>query len=313
MREVLFSGPAECLPIVEDVLGENFLVKFTNPIESELIPAFERCSAFLDASMRVAITENNINNAKKLKLISTATTGASHIDQKALNVMNIPLFTLKGQRELLNDITPAAELSWLLLMSCARHLRKALHHVEDALWDRTLFPGLMLKGKTIGIIGLGRLGTWMSRYADAFGMKILAYDPNLKEFPDNVVPTDFDDLLASSDFITLHLHLTDKTRKMFNEDKVKKMKKGSIFINTSRAEIVDNAALVSALEDNTVLAVGVDVLENEPNVESDILWQYAQTHSNVIITPHIGGFSPEAVKIVVKFAAARIRDYMEKL
>ncbi len=309
METVLYSGPERSTHIVDAILGSNFKV-YTAAAEPEpLLALFKNCTVFLDASMKVQIPAEVIQGSSKLRLIVTATTGANHIDSDALKKRNIPLLTLKGQNEILRDLTPAAEHSWLLLMSCARRLRGAVQHVEKGNWERTEFPGLMLKGKMLGIIGVGRIGTWMARYALAFGMDVQGYDPYVSKFPSGVKNVGLDDLLTTSDFVSVHVNLTDETRMMLTADKIQAIKQGSVFINTSRGELVDEHALVRALQEGRLASVGVDVLSGEPDIHLNPLWKYAQSSDAVCITPHIGGFSPEAVDKVVEFSCLRILEY----
>ncbi len=310
MKDVLlYIGPEYAQETIESILGSSYKILAPEGVPDKVIPIFEECDIFFDASMKVPVSADNIHNAKNLKLIVTATTGANHIDQKALEQRGVPLLTLKGQNEILKELTPAAEQSWLLLMACARHLRGAIHHVEDSQWNRVGFPGIMLKGKTIGIIGLGRIGSWMARYASAFGMKVQAYDPFNDEVNDGIEMVDINHLLSTSDFITVHVHLTPETAQIIDAERIKLFKRGSIFINTSRAELVDIKALINALKEGRIVAVGVDVLFNEPDIKNDPLWQHSIDHYNVIISPHIGGYCPEAVIKVVEFSAKRILKY----
>ena len=155
METVLYSGPERSARIVGELLGSHFVVKTGAAEAGPLLALFKDCTVFLDASMKVQIPAEAIESADKLRLIVTATTGANHIDAQALQRRNIPLLTLKGQKEILRDLTPAAEHSWLLLMSCARHLRGAVRHVETGRWERTEFPGLMLKGNTAAVTAAG--------------------------------------------------------------------------------------------------------------------------------------------------------------
>jgi phosphoglycerate dehydrogenase-like enzyme len=312
MKNLVYTGPDYCVNLIEEILGDFFHVIRVEPTLESLLPAFQRCSVFMDASMKVTIDREMIESTPNLELVVTATTGANHIDDEALEQRNIPLLTLKGQTELLHSLTPAAELSWSLIMSCARHLRGAYHHVENKGWDRTMFPGLMLKGKTIGIIGFGRIGGWVARYANAFDMKILCYDPFVTRAENYVEMVALESLVSLSDVISIHVHLSSETEKMLNKDIIKNFKKGSVFVNTSRGELTDENALVDALKSGILTAVGVDVLCGEPNVIENPLWQYAQDHNNVHITPHIGGFCPDAVKAVVSFSSERIKGYFNK-
>src|SRR5690606_7948221 len=122
--------------------------------------------------------------------------------------------------------TPAAEHSWLLLMACARKLNSAFHSVLEGNWERNNFPGIMLKGKTIGIIGCGRIGQWVSRYAAAFGLKILGFDPYLENFPANIESVSLEYLLSNSDFISVHVPLNEETKGLLGKEELAKVKNG---------------------------------------------------------------------------------------
>ncbi|MHC4072492.1 MAG: NAD(P)-dependent oxidoreductase [Planctomycetota bacterium] len=268
------------------------------------------CDALLDASMKVPITDAMITSAAKLKIISCATTGSDHIERTELNRKGIPVRTLMEDKALLLNLTPAAELSWALLMACARMLPAAIGHVKAGGWDREQFPGIMLNGKRIGIIGCGRIGTWMSRYAHAFGMEIVGFDPFIDKFPPRITPVSLDELARTSDFITLHIPLTDDTKGLFSEKYFAIVKTGAILINTSRGAVIDEKALLDALASERIKAAGLDVLTAEPDIERSELFHYAQTHDNLILTPHCGGFSHDAVKIVCRRAAEKIVEHL---
>jgi D-3-phosphoglycerate dehydrogenase len=268
------------------------------------------CEAILDASMKVPITDAMVASAANLKIISCATTGSDHIERAELNRRGIPVRTLMEDKALLLNLTPAAELSWALLMACARMLPAAIDHVKSGGWERERFPGIMLNGKRIGIIGCGRIGKWMSRYAHAFGMDIVGYDPFVDTFPSEIKPVSLEELTRTSDFITLHIPLTDDTKGLFSKKYFAGVKPGAILINTSRGAVIDEKALLNALESKRIKAAGLDVLTDEPNVERSALFRYAQTHDNLILTPHCGGFSHDAVKIVCRRAAEKIVEYL---
>lgn len=310
-KKVLYTGPAEFTKTLQKVVGNDFIVERTEPDDS-LLAKFETADVFMDASMKVRIPANSIEKATNLKLIVTATTGADHIDQKALAARNIPILTLAGQKEFLRGLSSAAEHSWLLLLATGRKLRSSIHHVEQGGWDRVQFPGIMIRNKTLGVIGMGRIGSLMSRYAKAFEMNVLGYDSEIKEFSSDATPSGLNELLAKSDIVTIHIPRNDKTKNFFNADKIRKMKKGSILINTSGGSIIDEKALVRALKEGKVAGVGVDVLNTEPKNEESPLWQYAKKHENVIITPHIGGFCPETVGLSVRFSGERISTYFKE-
>jgi phosphoglycerate dehydrogenase-like enzyme/CMP-N-acetylneuraminic acid synthetase len=311
-KTVLYSGPVENFEVVKRKLGNKFNLEIAEPTPESLLPKFEKCFAYLDASMKVHISAETIEKAKNLKVVATATTGTDHIDVVALETRGIGFFSLKGRKELLSNLTSTAEHSWLLLSACARKFRGAIKNVEDRGWDRINFPGTMMKGKTLGIIGMGRLGAWMARYAQAFDMRVQGTDPFVLEFPAGVKRVSMDELVATSDFITTHVNYTPEVKNLISGEIIRKMKKGMIFINTSRGALVDEQALVEELESGRIAAVGADVLTSEPEIATSPLWQYAQTHNNVIITPHIGGFCPEAVDLTVAFSCDRILNYFEE-
>jgi len=306
---LVYTGPRGGADAVQDVVAEWFEVRCVAPEVSVVAHELKTASAFLDASMKVRITRPMIEASSSLRLVVTATTGADHIDEQALMERGILLFTLRGQSEVLKRLTPAAEHSWLLLMACARRLVAAQAHVLAGGWDRAGFPGVMLRGKTVGLIGCGRIGQWMARYAEAFGMSVQGYDPLLTEWPSSIRRADLMDLLASSDFISLHVTLTPETRRLLGRAHFEHMKPGAIFINTSRGELIDEQALLESLQCGRLLAAGLDVLSGEPDIQDHPLRRYALEHDHLIITPHIGGYSPEAVREVVRFSAERVLQY----
>ena len=268
------------------------------------------CDALLDASMKVPITDAMVASAANLKIISCATTGSDHIERAELSRRDIPVRTLLEDKALLLNLTPAAELSWALLMACARMLPAAIDHVKAGGWERELFPGIMLNGKRIGIIGCGRIGTWMSRYAHAFGMDIVGYDPFVDTFASGITPVSLEELTRSSDFITIHVPLSDVTKGLFSQKCFRDVKAGTILINTSRGAVIDEQALLDALESKRIKAAGLDVLTDEPDIERSALFHYAQTHDNLILTPHCGGFSHDAVKVVCRRALEKIVEHL---
>lgn len=311
MRKIVYTGPAHGRDVVAEQVGPEYSVVLAEATPQSIGAHMREADAVLDASMRVPIRGEVLDAAARLRIIVTATTGADHIDSAALEKRGIPLLTLKGQHDVLRELTPAAELSWLLLMACARKLRPAIRHVEEGGWNRELFPGVMLNGKTLGVVGCGRLGKWMARYANAFGMQVLGFDPHNSEWPAHLRPVTLDELLRESHFVSIHVHLSDETRGMLGASQLAQVKRGAILINTSRGAVVDEDALIAALDDGRIAAFGADVLEGEPDIQKTRLWQYAQSHPDCVITPHIGGFSPDALAVVLRFSAQRIADFFQ--
>jgi D-3-phosphoglycerate dehydrogenase len=306
MSAVIYLGPSHALKVVQDIVGPNWPVRAPESTAGSVGDSLADAVAILDASMRVRLDRAMLDRAPILRVISTATTGADHIDSQVLADRGIPLLTLSGERALLHNLTPAAEHSWLLLMACARRLRGAIQHVLDGQWSREEFPGTMLKGKTLGLVGCGRIGSWMSRYATAFGMTVIGYDPHLDVWPAEVAKAPLDELLARADFVSLHVPLNDRTKGLIGKREFGLMKRGVTLINTSRGSVTDEQALLASLEEGRIGAAGLDVLDGEPAIDRHRLVEYARSHDNIVITPHIGGFCPDAVEIVVAHAARRI-------
>ena len=309
MRHAIFLGPPEFTPLVAETLGDEYRVTHVEP-EAEVVEAhLERANVVIDASMKLGFDAARLDRMDALELVITATTGADHIDAGALAARGIPLLTLAGQRDFLRDITPAAEHSWLLLMACARRLRAAIHHVEIGGWDRQSFPGFMLRGRSLGVVGCGRIGSWMSRYARAFGMTVRGYDRYLEVDPNEFEPMALDEIFSENDFVSIHVPYSDETHEMIGVEQLQRMRDPAVLINTSRGAVVNEGDLLAGLRAGRPRFLGVDVLTGEPEVEKSAIWAYARDHDNVIITPHIGGFSPDALGQVLRFTASRVRAH----
>ncbi len=306
-KKLIYLGPKNTQGLIKKNL-ENFEIFFPNN-EKELKNIIKSINVIFDASMKIEFNEEILINAINLELLITATTGFSHIDVDYLSRKNIPLKTLGDQKEFLNQITPAAELSWLLLMMCARKVLSAVNDVKIGNWDRTKHPGEMLNGKKLGIIGLGRLGKWMARYGNAFGMKCYGYDPYNDNQIKDLERKTLEEILKTCDFITLHVNYNPGDLKIITSNHFKLIKKGAIFINTSRGELVDENALIEALKDGTLKAVGIDVLSGEPDVKNNELFKLRNSNLNLVITPHIGGFCEEVLHKVLTFSSKRIIEY----
>jgi D-3-phosphoglycerate dehydrogenase len=146
----------------------------------------------------------------------------------------------------------------------------------------------------------------MGRYAKSFGMDVAGYDPYIDPLPEDFIPLKLPELFRTCDFISVHVHLTDETRGLVSRKLLESAENCAVFVNTSRGAVVDESALLDCLENGTIGAAGLDVLEGEPEINHHPLVEYAREHNNLIITPHCGGFSPDAVAIVCAEAAKKI-------
>ncbi|MCS7224816.1 MAG: phosphoglycerate dehydrogenase [Armatimonadetes bacterium] len=237
------------------------------------------------------VTRLVIESAHRLKVVGRAGIGVDNIDveaatEKGIFVVNAP-----------SAITMAtAEHTFALLLSLLRKVPQAWWSVRSGEWRRTAFVGHQLRGKTIGIIGLGRIGSAVAQYARAFGMKVIATDPFITSDRARQLGIELkslDDLLKESDVVTLHLPLTNETRHLLNERAFSLMKEGAFLINTARGGIVDEEALYRALTSGKLAGAALDVLEQEPPPAGSRSALLAQLE-NVIVTPHLGASAKEA-------------------
>lgn len=259
-----------------------------------------RITIFLSWVLGLHINKKVINAGNKLKMIATATTGLDHIDTSFAERKGIQIISLKGEHEFLDAITGTAELALGLMVILSRHIYPAIEAVRKGAWKREDSRGHSLSERTLGIVGMGRLGKIMARYGHMLGMNVLFADPHVDKnaFPE-YRKVSFDALLQESDIVSIHTHLSKETIALFDKNAFEKMKPEAYLINTSRDKIVDERALIHALEAGNLAGYGTDVLSGEIDFGGKIpdahpLWNYALTHPNVIIVPHIGGMTYES-------------------
>jgi len=236
-----------------------------------------------------------------LKVIGSNTTGEPHIDRAYAESKGIAVVSLMREQEFLARITPTAEHALGLMLAVTRHTPWAFGSVLDGVWNRRLFGGRgMLSAMSLGIVGLGRLGRLLAGYAQAMGMDVAYYDPYVQKPPDSGWSryTDLGRLAARSDVVSLHVPLNDETLGLISARVLDRFKPGAYLINTARAEVVDEAALLEGLETGRLAGAGLDVLSGEfrPDFKplEHPLVRYAQEHENLVITPHIGGSTEDA-------------------
>lgn len=218
--------------------------------------------------LRNTIDARIIQRAERLMCIVSPTTGTNHIDVGAAQQKGIEILSLYGETQFLKGITATAELTWALLLSLVRKVSAAHVSVLEAKWQRDLFYGHELKGKTLGIVGYGRLGSMVAIYGRAFGMSVVAFDRhNGAGHTAEVSFLGLREVLERSDVVSIHLPLADDTRGLFSSERFEEMKPGSILINTARGEIVDEKALISALAGGKIAGAAVDVLAQETSLD----------------------------------------------
>ncbi|AFG34482.1 hydroxyacid dehydrogenase [Fervidobacterium pennivorans subsp. shakshaketiis] len=245
------------------------------------------------------VTADIIEAGTKLKIIGRAGTGLDNIDVKAAEAKGIKVINTPGA----NSIS-VAELTIGLMIACSRHIARGTIDLKNGKWTKKELEGHELFGRTVGIIGFGNIGREVAKRLLAFDMKILAYDPFVKETDMNVKMVDLDTLYKESDYITIHVPLTPETKNLINKETFSKMKDGVIIINAARGGIIDEAALYEALVNGKVYAAGLDVFEVEP--PTDELRQKLLALPNVVATPHIGASTFEAQERVGMLLVERL-------
>jgi D-3-phosphoglycerate dehydrogenase / 2-oxoglutarate reductase len=282
------------------------------PERAQVLPALKEADAYL-ANARVLIDDVFLDAAPKLKVIGSPSTGTDHMDLAAIDRRGIVRFDIARERALLDSFTATSELAFALLLMVNRQLKPAIVAAEKGAWPRDRFTGFQLAGKTLGILGLGRLGTISSRIGQGFGMKVIAHDIASTSAP-GVEMVDFNALLARSDALTIHIHLNAKTDGLIDASALARMKTSAILINTARGRIVHEVALIDALRNRTIAGAGLDVIDGEWMTEKERsahpLIAFAREYDNLVISPHVGGATVESIYGARVFMARKIADYL---
>lgn len=254
---------------------------------------------------------------KRLRIIATPTTGLDHIDVIAAEKRGINIFSLQGERQFLEQVYATAEHTFALLLALIRHIPAAFDAVKRYEWRRDIFRGTELNGKTLGILGCGRLGSMVARFGIAFGMRVLSYDPYRSDLPAGVVRClSLEELLTRSDILSVHVPLNADTKNMLSMAELNLLPPGALLLNTSRGGILDESAVLHLLESGHLAGVALDVLEGEYHlafVRNHPLIEYARAHDNLLITPHIAGATQESVEKADLFIVDKIRNNLSTL
>jgi D-3-phosphoglycerate dehydrogenase len=277
----------ELSPATIDALGPDFEVRYCDGgSREELLPALADVDAVLIRSATKMDAEA-IAAGHRLKIIARAGVGLDNVDvqsatQAGVMVVNAPT----------SNITSAAELAVALLLATARHIAPANQALKGGAWKRSKYSGVELLDKTVGVVGLGRIGALVAERLKAFGMKVIAYDPYTSAAKAGQIGAhlvSLDELLAEADFITIHLPKTPETLGLIGEDALRKVKPTVRIVNAARGGIVDEAALARAIAEGRVAGAGIDVFATEPCTDSPLF-----EHESVVVTPHLGASTEEA-------------------
>ncbi|MGB3562976.1 MAG: hydroxyacid dehydrogenase, partial [Thermoanaerobaculia bacterium] len=298
MYRILIADPlhAAGLEILEQAGAEiHLLTAEERPRLAELIADFDalvvRSMTTVDAPLLAA--------GERLKVVGRAGVGVDNVDvaaatERGILVVNAPTANLMS----------AVEHTFALLLALARNVPAAERSLRAGEWSRKEFQGVELHGRTLGVVGLGRIGQQVAARARAFGMKVVAYDPFLDAAVAkrlDIELMEIEDLVAAVDIVTLHIPLTEQTRNLLSRERLAKMKPGALLINCARGGVVDEAALLEALDEGWLAGAALDVFAQEPPTGSPWL-----EHPRVVITPHIGAQTREAQERVATETARMV-------
>jgi phosphoglycerate dehydrogenase-like enzyme len=272
--------------------------------EDELAPLIADCDIVVLMRERTPFTKSLIARLPKLKLIVTTGMRNAAIDLDAARERGVTVCGTASRAE------PPAELTWALILALARHVVQEAGSLRaHGPWQSTI--GVDLHGRTLGVLGLGNIGTRVARVGVAFGMRVLAWSENLTADRARAAGAELvsskHDLLGQSDFVSIHLVLSARTRGLVGADDLRRMKRTAYLINTSRAPIVDRNALVQALREGWIAGAGLDVFEEEPPPADDPL----RSLPNVLATPHLGYVSQENYRTYYGQAVEDIEAFLK--
>jgi D-3-phosphoglycerate dehydrogenase len=277
----------ELSPATVQALGPDFEIRHCNGADrAELLAAITDVDAILVRSA-TKVDAEALAAARRLQVVARAGVGLDNVDVRAATQAGVMVVNAPT-----SNIVSAAELAIALLLAAARHLSPAHASLRNGEWKRSKFTGIELYEKTLGIVGLGRIGVLVAQRLAAFGMEVIAYDPYVqagRAAQMGVRLVDLDTLLAEADFVSVHLPKTPETVGLIGTDELAKAKPSLVLVNAARGGIVDEAALYAALKEGRIAAAGVDVYAKEPCTDSPLF-----ELENVVATPHLGASTDEA-------------------
>ncbi len=296
MKKILISDPVDkkCCEILQQA---GFEVDFKTGLSKEEISAIINCYNGLIVRSETKVTAELIHKMDKMEVIGRAGTGVDNIDLEAATRKGIIVMNTPG-----GNTISTAEHTMALMLSMFRNIPQANQSLRSGKWDRKSYKGTELYGKVIGIIGLGKIGREVALRSKAFGMKVIGYDPVLSEEIANKIGVDLvnlDQIFSESDLITVHVPLSEETKYLINSETLSKCKDGVKIINCARGGIVEESALLAALDSGKVSSAAFDVYETEPPDPGSKL----VNHSKVVCTPHLGASTEEAqIKVAMQIA-----------
>ena len=311
LAESTFAASARAvLDTVGDVVEFGSYERFV-----EHLPEATAIVAGLEVHMRKPL----LDRAASLRVVATRTSQLRHLDLDEARRRNIDVLYIDPAAPLLQETSSTAEEAWALVLALVRNIPWAFESVKRGEWERARYGGRELRGKVLGVIGFGRLGRMVATYARAFGMDVLATDPAVGDdecAAGGARRVELEELLATSDVVSLHCTYDDDTKGMLRAEQLALMKPSAVFVNTARGEIVDEAALLDALREGRLAGAAIDTLAGETadgsHLAGNPLVAYAREHENVIVVPHLGGATAEATERTQLYISERLAGYLRE-
>ncbi len=309
---LLFDGENMKVLIASDIaddavslLQEHFVVDSAIGLDEVELARKVHDYDVLVVRSKPKVTKKILENASKLKIVARAGVGLDNIDletckKRGISVINSPTALSES----------VAELVFAMMLSFERNIVRSDNSMKEGSWIKKELKGRELFGKTIGIVGFGRIGSHIAMIANGFRMKVIGYDINWSEELGSKMQAEyasFEDLLRKSDYVTLHVPLIPQTRGMISKDELSMMKDSALLINTARGGVVDEKALYEALKSGTIRGACLDVFENEPPTGSPLL-----TLDSVLLTPHLGASTNEAQNRAGVIVAEKIIEELKR-
>ena len=309
--KVLSTANVSAFPDVLDPLRRVAIVHEVPAERETLQREIVTADAYLP-SLHIRLDEDCLRRAMGLQVIASPSTGLDHIDLQVARERGVSVLSLKDDREFLDSITATAEVAWGLLLSVVRRIPGASAAAQRGEWSRDLFRGTQLSGKTLGIVGYGRLGRMVANYGRAFRMRVLAHDVAALQPDDGVEMVGFDDVISQSDVLSIHVHLTEETRGLIGAPEFSKMRRGAVLINTSRGAVVSQDALLQSLRTGHLGGAGLDVIDGEwdKDLTAHPLIQLSRQTDRLLITPHIGGITLESQRVAYERIVDKLAAYI---
>lgn len=306
------SGIDKITTKAEDLLVDKFEIEYVAlNTPKDIQESLKTCDIFW-FRLNHKLTKTILKGVK-CKYIICAVTGLDHIDAEACEAYGIKVISLKNETEFLKEVRATAEHTMGLMLALIRRTKNTFHHVESGQWNRSLFQGTELYKKKIGIFGLGRLGEIVATYAKTFGMQVYYYDIESKETDTTFIQCKSPEELCSKvDILSIHLPYDASTHFILDKNLFDKMINHVYIINTSRGGLVNEERLLEKLKTNEIGGYATDVLYGEPDIKNNPLVIYASKNENVIITPHIGGFTYESIAKTEYFIAKKLVQLIDE-